>query len=255
MFIDTHCHLTFPQFDDDRAMVMGNAKKAGVKKFIVPGASIGTSRDAVAFAEANKDCVYAAIGVHPHEAIDNPDITVFDTLLTSQVVAIGECGLDYHIYQGQPAIGKKTEQQWLFDAQLRFALRHGLPVIIHCRDAFMDMFDVLDNLPTMPKGVFHCFGGTYDDVKKIQERQFYIGIDGNVTYSKQLTAVVPNIPLSMLLLETDAPYLPPVPHRGQRNEPKYIPLIAKRIAELTHTTVNMVAEQTTKNARELFVLN
>lgn len=255
MYIDTHCHLTFPQFDEDRAMVIGNAKKAGVKKFIIPGASIHSSRDAVAFTQTQKDCLYAAIGVHPHEAPGKPDISVFETLLSSNVVAVGECGLDYHLFQGEPAIGKKTEQQWLFDAQLRFALKHDLPVIIHCRDAFMDIFTVLDTLPAMPKGVFHCFGGTFDDVKNIEKRGFYIGVDGNVTYSKQLAAVVPQIPLSMLLLETDAPLLPPAPHRGERNEPKYIPLIAKRVSELLRTTPEEVERQSTENAKRLFVLN
>lgn len=255
MFIDTHCHLTFPQFDSDRAMVIGNAKKAGVKKFIIPGASIVSSRDAVALVQTQKDCLYATLGVHPYEVADKPDISIFNSLLSDQVVAIGECGLDYHHYQGEPATGKKTEQRWLFEAQLHFSLKHNLPVIIHCRDAYMDIFDVLDALPTMPRGVFHCFSGSLHHIEDIRKRGFMIGLDGNVTYSKQLAAVVPYIPLSMLLLETDAPYLPPTPHRGERNEPKYIPLIAKRVAELANVSPEAIEEQTTKNAQELFVLN
>jgi len=253
MFIDTHCHLNFPEFDEDRNTVIGNAKKAGVKQFIIPGTSIFSSYNAVSLVKNMKtDSCFASVGCHPYETSNFPDIRKLENLISEHVVAIGECGLDYHAYNGFPAIGKKEEQKQLFDEQLRLALKHNLPVIIHCRDAYGEIFDVLDNLPSIPKGVFHCFSGGPEDIKQIEKRGFYFGIDGNVTYSKQLALTVPLIPLEKLLLETDSPYLPPVPHRGERNEPKYIPLIAKKIAELNKCSVDEIEEITTQNAKKMF---
>ncbi|MBI3955796.1 TatD family hydrolase, partial [Candidatus Gottesmanbacteria bacterium] len=160
--------------------------------------------------------------------------------------------LDYHQYKGEQALGKKDKQKRLFADQLDLALKHNLPVIFHCRDGFDDFFDVLDTLPTQPKGVIHCFSGGLQEVREAKRRGFMIGIDGNVTYSKHLQTIVPQIPLSMILLETDAPYLTPVPHRGTRNEPKYIPLIAREIARLHGVSVKKIEEETTSNAKKFF---
>ena len=254
MYIDTHCHLTFPEFDEDRKTIIGNAKKAGVKEFLIPGASIGSSYKAVSFARTERNGIFASVGCHPYETKNFPDVRKLEKMIGEKVVAIGECGLDYHAYKGFPAVGKKEEQKQLFEEQLRLALKHNLPVIIHCRDAYEEIFDVIDKLPSLPKGVFHCFSGGTDDIKHINNRGFYFGIDGNVTYSKQLALTIPLIPLDKLLLETDAPYLSPVPHRGERNEPKYIPLIAKKIAELKGCDIKEIEAQTTKNAKILFQL-
>lgn len=265
MFIDTHCHLNFPQFDPDRAMVIGNARKAGVKKFINPGVDLFFSKQAVLLAQKHPGVVFAGIGFHPYEAQHNIDVSDLEKILlestkqqnneASPIVAIGECGLDYHEYKGEKAEGKKGNQKRMFEDQLHLALKYNLPVIFHCRDAYDDFFDVIDGLPTLPKGVIHCFSGGLQEIRMARERNFYVGIDGNVTYSKQLQMVVPNIPFSMLLLETDAPYLTPVPHRGTRNEPKYIPAIAKEIAELLHCSLRDVESATTKNTIELFHLS
>ncbi|EKD87543.1 MAG: hypothetical protein ACD_36C00030G0001 [uncultured bacterium] len=160
--------------------------------------------------------------------------------------------MDYHQYKGHDALGRKENQKQLFKLQLKLALEHNLPAIMHCRDAYEDFFGVLDNLPNTPRGVIHCFSGGLQDLRDAQKHKFFVGIDGNVTYSKHLEMIVPHIPISMLLLETDAPFLTPVPHRGSRNEPKYIPLIAKKIAELKKITPREVEEATTKNAQELF---
>jgi len=252
MYIDTHCHLTFPEFDEDRKTIIGNAKKAGVKEFLIPGASIGSSYKAVSFAQSEQNGIFASVGCHPYETKNFPDVRQLEKMIGEKVVAIGECGLDYHAYKGFPAVGKKEEQKQLFEEQLRLALKHNLPVIIHCRDAYEEIFDVIDALPTLPNGVFHCFSGGPDDIKHISNRGFYFGIDGNVTYSKQLALTIPLIPIDKLLLETDAPYLSPIPHRGERNEPKYIPLIAKKIAELKGCDIKKIEEQTTKNAKVLF---
>ncbi len=280
MYIDTHCHLNFSQYDQDRAMVIGNAKKAGVKKFINPGVDLHSSRESIELAQQYSGVVFAAVGIHPHEAQHDPEVAELEKLLSGSpsrssldfardklrppgrwpkdsfqvkaVVAVGECGLDYFQYKGEQALGKKDKQKRLFDEQLRLALKHDLPVIMHCRDAYEDFFEVLDALPSMPRGTIHCFSGGLQELRMARDRNFFVGIDGNVTYSKQLGFIVPHIPLSMLLLETDAPYLTPAPHRGERNEPKYIPLIAKKIAELNNRDVSEIEDSTTKNARNLF---
>lgn len=251
MYIDTHCHLNFSQYDQDRAMVIGNAKKAGVKKFINPGVDLHSSRESITLSKQYPGVVFVAVGIHPHEAQHDPDPQDLERLLTG-IVAIGECGLDYFQFKGEAALGKKDKQKRVFDEQLRLALRHNLPVIMHCRDAYEDFFEVLDALPSIPRGTIHCFSGGLQELRMARDRNFFVGIDGNVTYSKQLGLIVPHIPLSMLLLETDAPYLTPAPHRGERNEPKYIPLIAKKIAELNNRDVSEIEDSTTKNAQKLF---
>lgn len=257
MYIDTHVQLNFSDFDADRDMVIGNAKKAGVKQFIVPGVDHQSIRTALHLATVHTGVIFAAAGFHPYEAPKNPDLSYVESVIREpenkgKIVAIGECGLDYHIYKGEMAAGRKDVQQRLFADHIRLALTYDLPVIIHCRDAFDDAFALIEALPEIPRGVFHCFSGSLQDVKTACELGFFIGIDGNVTYSKSLALVVPHIPLSRLLLETDAPYLTPVPHRGKRNEPKYIPLISKRIAELRHVSDAVVKESTTRNAQTLF---
>lgn len=272
MFVDTHCHLNFPQFNNDRAMVIGNAKKAGVKKFINPGVDPLSSKQAIALAQEHRGIVFAAVGIHPYEAQHTRDIRTLESLIQQCnnetmkqcIVAIGECGLDYHQYKGEFATGKKDKQKRLFEEQLRLALAYNLPVILHCRDgtsnvpaafdggAYEDFFRVLDSLPRAPRGVIHCFSGGLQELRFAQERKLFIGIDGNVTYSTQLARIIPHVPLSHLLLETDAPYLAPVPHRGTRNEPKYVPLIAKEVAKFLGVPVKEVEEATTANARELF---
>ena len=255
MFIDTHCHLNFPQYDPDRAMVVGNAKKAGVKQFINPGVDLFSSKQAIVLAQKHPGVVFAAIGFHPYEAQKNPETDKLYNLYNNYknyIVAVGEIGLDYHQYKGEKAEGKKQNQKILFEEQLHLALSNDLPVIMHCRDAYEDFFDVLDSLPRAPRGVIHCFSGGLQELRMATDRKFFVGIDGNVTYSKQLAMIVPHIPLSMLLLETDAPFLTPAPHRGTRNEPKYIPLVAREIAKLLNVSAKEVQETTAANARKLF---
>lgn len=256
MYIDTHCHLQFEHYKDDLRVVIGNAKKAGVKKFIVPGVDELSCRLAVELAQEHPEVVFAAVGFHPYEASHNPDVSLLNSKLKTlnSIVAIGEIGLDYHLFKGEAAVGKKQEQKILFETQLLLTLKKNLPVIMHCRDAFGDFFTVLDSLPTMPPGVIHCFSGGLQEIREAKRRGLFVGVDGNLTYSKQLQQIVPQIPLDMILLETDAPYLTPVPHRGTRNEPKYIPLIAKKIAELLKKPVSEVMETTSRNAQSLFVL-
>jgi TatD DNase family protein len=264
MYIDTHCHLTFEQYNADRAMVIGNAKKAGVKKMICVGVDALSSRLSTELAQNNPGVVFAAVGFHPYEASHTHDITILEKLISSSlpatryplptIVAIGECGLDYHLFKGEVAAGKKQEQQVLFEQQLQLAAKYNLPVIMHVRDAYEDFFTILDAQSQPPKGVIHCFSGGLQELREAKRRNLSIGIDGNITYSKQLQRIVPQIPLSMILLETDAPYLTPVPHRGKPNEPKYIPLVAKTVALLQHVDIQEVKRQTSDNAARLFTI-
>lgn len=252
MYIDTHCHLTFDAFDTDRAMVIGNAKKAGVKQFISPGVDGFSSKRTVELAEQHTGVVYGSVGFHPYEAQNLPDITYIENLIGENVVAIGECGLDYHLYKGEEAEGKKSNQKRLFQDHIRLANKYNLPLIMHCRDAFVDFFDCIDAQERLPRGVIHCFSGGLQDLRFAQERKLFAGIDGNVTYSKYLKTIVAHMPISMILLETDAPYLTPVPYRGKRNEPKYIPVIAETVAEILAVDTSYIESHTTANAQTLF---
>ena|SRR3989344_3965353 len=264
MYIDTHCHLNFAEFDEDRPMVIGNAKKAGVKKFIVPGVDLRSSLQAIELARMHPGVIFASVGFHPYEAQHSPDVSALEKLISSNrpilpsshlpIVAVGECGLDYHLYKGERALGKKQNQKILFEKQLQLALRYDLPIIVHCRDAFEDLFTILDSLSQMPRGVIHCFSGGLQELRFTQERHLFIGTDGNLTYSKQLQAIMPHIPLSSLLLETDAPYLTPEPHRGTRNEPKYVSIVGKEVAKIQRTPNEKVETQTSRNADTLFHL-
>lgn len=259
MYIDTHCHLTFPDFTHDLAEVLARTTKAGVTQCIVPGVDGLSSQLAMDLANKHPGMLFASIGFHPYEASHETNVAFIEKTISGRpaikpIVAIGEIGLDYHLFKGEDASGKKQQQRVLFEEQLRIALRFDLPVIMHCRDAFGDFFDVLDSLPVMPRGVIHCFSGGLQELRMAQERGLMVGIDGNVTYSKQLSRTVQQIPLSMLLLETDSPYLTPVPHRGSRNEPTFIPLISREIATLQSTTAEIVAGETTVNAKRLFNL-
>jgi TatD DNase family protein len=254
LLIDTHCHLNFSQYDADRKAVIGNAKKAGIKKFIIPGNDLPSSIKAIELSHEYPQTLWAAVGYHPYESETEPDINNLTELIGPTVVAIGECGLDYHLYNNEAALGKKYRQQKLFENHAKFALKYNLPLIIHSRDAFSDVFSVIDSLPTKPRGVIHCFTGGLEDIRMAIERNLYIGIDGNVTFSKHLQTVVPQIPLDRLLIETDSPYLTPIPHRGKRNEPKYLFDSAKFISGLYQLPIAQLAELTTKNATCLFQL-
>jgi len=259
MYIDTHCHLQLTQFQIDLDAVLQNAMNANVKQCIVPGVNLYSSRLAIDLAAKKQGVIYAAIGFHPYEASSVPDIRELEGLLREKerhahIVAIGECGLDYHLYKGESALGKKQEQRLLFAEHIRLALQYDLPLIMHCRDAFDDFFSVLNEAPPV-RGVIHCFSGGLQEVREAQRRHLFLGIDGNVTYSKQLAVVVPHIPDALFLLETDAPYLTPVPHRGTRNEPQYIPLIAEKIAQLKGVDQEEIMTKTTANARSLFGLS
>lgn len=256
VLIDTHLHLDFEQYDADRDAVLERATAAEVGFLLTIGIDATTCRNAIALAEQYPN-VYAAVGLHPNSADEwNAD---FERDLRQwashpKVVAIGEIGLDYY-WKRVP----KERQQAVFEAQLAIASESGLPVIIHDRDAHDDTMATLKAwvqggaAPT-PPGVLHCFSGDMAMAQEALAAGFYLGVDGPLTYKKatDLQAMVAALPLDRLLIETDAPFLTPHPHRGKRNEPAYVRFVAEQLARLHNTTLDQVAAQTTTNVRTLF---
>jgi TatD DNase family protein len=258
MYIDTHCHLNFHAFKNDVDEVIKRAKKAGVTKFIVPGADLSSSEKAVILAHQYPE-IYAAVGIHPHHTQKLASQTtnyyrqalsrLKELAMDKRVVAIGEIGLDYHIYKGSEGMSPKEKQRELFLEQLEIAHELSLPVILHCREAFNDLFSVL---PDQNIGVLHCFTGGLFHLKTALRLGLSIGFDGNVTYDHSLLEAVTNTPIDKLLLETDSPYLTPEPLRGNQNEPKNLLYTAKFIAKIRKQTVSFIEETTYNNSKTLF---
>lgn len=263
-YTDTHCHLDFERFDKDRPQVLKRAWKAGLVWILNPGIDLHTNQAAIELAQAHPQQISAAVGIHPnYGATWTADIlpTLREQAQQKGVVAIGEIGLDYY-RQHTPF----EQQRMMFINQLNLAGELSLPVILHNRDAAHDLIQILKDwqrrlvqsghpLADRP-GVFHSFSADYDTAMAALEMNFYVGISGPVTFNNaaERKTITRNLPLERLLLETDAPFLTPHPHRGKRNEPAYIPLIAEEIARLHNTSPKQVAEITYANARRLFNL-
>ena len=253
MFLtDTHAHLDFPQFDGDREEVIARALAAGVGSIINVGADLASSRRAVALAEAHPQ-IYAAVGVHPHDAKTLTDEVLKELRELAQhpkVIAIGEIGLDFY-----RDLSPRDEQQRAFERQLALASELGKPVIIHDRQAHAEVLAILRRWPGL-RGVLHCFSGDLDMAHEAIEMGFYISVGGPVTFknARRLPEIVRQLPLERLLVETDCPYLAPHPYRGKRNEPAYVRLVAQKVAELKGVPLERVARVTTANARQLFGL-
>jgi len=250
MLIDSHAHLEMKEFDHDREKVVERALQAGVDFVITVGTNLMLSRKAVELAEKHEN-IYATVGIHPHDVVKTDNKT-FDNLLElahrKKVVAYGEIGLDFF-----RNISPQEKQIDLFGRQLELAKELQLPVIIHDRDAHEQTLKMV-KASGLRRGVFHCFSGDYDMAKQCIDLGFYISVPGVVTYDKAKTIqdIVRHVPLSSMLLETDAPYLAPIPHRGKRNEPSFIIHTAKKVAELKSLSLEEVAQATTKNAKSLF---
>lgn len=258
--IDTHCHLDFHQFDADRDEVVARAADAGVALIINPATDLASSRRAIALAD-RYDGVYAQVGVHPNDATDFDAATLSELRMLAshpKVVAIGEIGLDYY-WDKAP----KAQQQAAFEAQLALAAELDLPVVIHCRDALVDVRDTMRRwVPGAQMkrgtdailGVYHAYSGDLEMAQEAAGWQVVLSLGGPVTFknARDLHALVRQLPLEQIMLETDAPYLTPHPYRGKRNEPAYIPLIAQAIADLQQVAVAVVAESSSKLARRAF---
>jgi TatD DNase family protein len=253
--IDSHCHLDFPQFDKDRDEVLARAVEAGVTAIINPGTDLASSRRAVALAE-KYDNVYAAVGVHPHDAstLDPQTLAELRELASHpKVVAIGEIGLDYY-----RDLSPRAQQRAAFDAQLALAADLDRPVIIHQRESAADVMAALRDWTTEghPSCVLHAFSGDEAMADEVVSLGFFIGVGGPLTFqnARRLPEIVPKLPLSCLVVETDAPYLAPHPHRGKRNEPAYVVLVAERLAGLRKLSLDELSRNLTDNTRRLFRL-
>lgn len=250
--IDTHAHLNDPKFADDLDDVLARAKKAGVERIVVCGYDLPSSRTAVEMAE-RYESVYASVGVHPHDASHFDDHTLTELKefsRCSKVIAIGETGLDFH-YNFSP----REAQNEAFKAHVALAGELGLPIIVHSRESNFEALQVLRETTANIWGcVFHCFSGDEHFAREVLGMGFYIGIGGPITYkaSEKLRKVVEMCPCDRLLLETDCPYLAPVPHRGKRNEPAYVRYVLEEVARVKGITFEELEEITTANARELF---
>lgn len=254
--IDTHCHIGFQDYDTDRAEVLQRAWDAGLEAIVMIGAGQGIEgNQKTVDLTALDPRLFATIGIHPHDAEKlTPEVLAqFEQLAKyERVVGIGEIGLDYH-YDHAP----RNIQQEAFRRQLELARHVGLPVSIHSRDADQDTFAILQEFwEDIPGGIMHCFGGTVEQARAYFDMGFLISIPGIVTFKKsaRLQEVVKACPVERMVIETDAPYLAPIPYRGKRNEPAYVAEVAKTIAQLKGLTYDDVARITTLNAKRLFRL-
>ena len=249
-FVDTHCHLDVAAFDAGREAVIARARAAGIACFINPGYDVASSRRAIALAE-QRDDVFAAVGIHPNDAATfDQDLPALRGLAAhSQVVAIGEIGLDYY-WDRVP----RDRQADAFACQLALARELGKPVIIHCRDAYDDTLEALRRHGDDLRVVMHAFAGDRRHADEALSRGYYLGLGGPITYktADNLRAVAQAAPLDRLVLETDSPYLPPHPFRGQRNEPAYLSLISEKLSQVRGVSLPEVAAATTRAAQQLF---
>lgn len=253
--IDTHCHLDSPEFDTDREIALRRASENGVVAFVVP--SIDSSNlDKVLQLSQENQSVFCAIGIHPHSAGEfNPNVEsrlveILDSS-NSKIVAIGEIGLDYY-YDFSP----REKQIETFRRQLHLAKRYNLPAIIHNRNANEDLIQILEEEQDGSlKFVLHCFSQDVDFLRKALDLQGYVSFTGNITFkNSKLAEVVEHVPIERFFLETDSPYMAPVPYRGKRNEPARLPLIAQKISEIKGLEMKRLAQITTENAKKFFNL-
>jgi len=252
MLIDSHAHLEMKEFDSDREEVIKRAGNEGVDFIVTVGTNLKLSQKAVALAGQYEN-IYASVGVHPHDVAHTDENTwgsLKELVNTKReiIVAYGEIGLDFF-----RNISPKEKQIEAFGRQLELASELNLPVVIHDRDAHEQTLKIVKS-SGVRRGVFHCFSGDYEMARQCIDLGFYISVPGVVTFDKAKTIqdVVQRLPLSSILLETDAPYLAPVPHRGKRNEPSFIVNTAKKVAEIKKISWEEVAQVTACNTMNLF---
>lgn len=251
MLVDTHAHLQMKDYDDDRDEVIARAVEAGVQYMINASFDLASSQQAVKLAEGHEN-FYAIVGVHPHDAklLDDKALDVLrDLARHPKVVAIGESGLDYY-----RDLSPRPVQRAAFERQLRLAEEVSLPIVVHNREAHADVLEILAKYSSRVRGVMHCFSGDQNFAEKCIELGFYISFAGPVTYlnAHRLQEIAASVPSDRFFVETDCPYLAPQFKRGKRNEPSYLKAIAKRIAEIRHTTFPEISKITTTNAKSLF---
>ncbi len=251
MFIDSHAHIQLSQFNQDREAVLTRAEKADVSNILVIGFDMETSLGAVELAEKHTH-IYATVGMHPHDAKDlTPDVlkTFRELAEHPKVIALGEMGLDYY-----RNLSPRPVQKEAFKQQLDLAEELQMPIVIHNRDAYMDILPILEARQGRVRGVLHCFTGDVELMQRSLAIGFHIGIGGIVTYpsAKDIRAVAREVPEDRLLIETDCPWLAPQFRRGKRNEPAYVRAVAEKIAELRDTSIETIGKITTENFKNVF---
>lgn len=254
MIIDTHIHLDDKSYNEDLDAVLERAESAGVERFIIPGADIDDLPRARELSEKYEH-IYFAAGVHPYHAHQYNETVLEEYLSHPKCIAVGECGLDYfRLPESDEAIAReKRLQKEVFEAHIKLALKHDLPLIVHVREASHDSHELLKGYEAKGlRGVLHCFNAS--ELLLDLSENFYYGIGGVLTFknAKKLVNILPKIPQERLVIETDGPYLTPHPHRGTRNEPGYTILVAEKISELLSEDLESVQSLTTTNAARLF---
>jgi TatD DNase family protein len=252
-FIDTHTHLFLAEFDNDLDNVIGNALSKGVSKFLLPNIDKSTTKRMLEISKQYPNKIFPMIGLHPTSVKKDFEEELKDLeywLEKEKFCAIGEIGID--LYWDKTY---KNEQIKAFKKQIELAIQHNLPIVIHTRQAFETIFEILNEFKELPKGVFHCFSGSLDQANQAIDMGFKLGIGGVVTYKNGgLDKIVKEIDLKHIVLETDSPYLTPVPYRGKRNESAYILHIAEKLSSIKDISIEEVAKTTTENATKLFNL-
>jgi TatD DNase family protein len=254
MLIDSHAHIQGKEYAGEVEAVIARAREAGVEKIIAVGGAgdMSSNTAAIALAKSFPD-IYATVGMHPHDAKDvgADELKELKELTAApKVVAVGETGLDYY-YDHSP----REVQRRVFAEFIHLARETGLPIVVHERDAAQDVADLLRAEGTGNlRGVIHCFTGNYEAARAYLDLGFYISFTGIITFknAEALRDVVRNVPLNRMLVETDSPYLTPVPHRGKRNEPAYVRYVAETVASVKGLSLEEVARMTTQNVRQLF---
>ena len=257
MLIDTHSHIYSEEFDADRDEAIARAKEVGVSHIVLPNIDLLSLERLSSLAKSDTNFFYVANGLHP-TSVGADYKAVLDSIFSKEtfdsmanVVAIGEIGID--LYWDDTFL---KEQKEVLDFQMEYARGNKLPVIIHCRNAFSQIMDVMSASDrTGLTGVFHCFSEDYEAAKLVVDKGFYIGVGGVLTYKKStLPDVVAKIPLTSIVLETDSPYLAPVPNRGKRNEPSYVSCVAEKLSQIIGCDYDNVCETTSSGAKKLFGL-
>jgi TatD DNase family protein len=252
MFIDTHTHLYLEEFNSDRPQVIRKAIASGVQRFYLPNIDSTSIESMLRLESEHPDSCFAMMGLHPcsvNEKVEEELKIVEHWLTKRKFVAIGEIGID--LYWDKTFI---EQQRMAFRKQIDWALEYNYPIVIHCREAFDEIYEILASYPKLPKGIFHCFSGTLEQAQKIIAfENFKLGIGGVVTFKNAgLDKVVQQLEMKHLVLETDSPYLAPIPFRGKRNESGYLMQIAAKVGELKELSIAEVGEITTQNALEIF---
>ncbi len=254
MYIDTHAHIYLNEFVNDLPAVLDRAWQQNLDKILMPAIDSATHGDMLDLEMKHPGRVLSMMGLHPTSVKANfrEELDVLDRYFAERkFVAVGETGLDYYW-----DLSYKNEQAEAFEYQMELAIRHEIPVVIHSRESTDDcILMVKRKVQRGLTGVFHCFGGSRDQARRILDLGFYLGIGGVLTFRKSgLDEVMRDLPLDQVVLETDAPYLAPVPYRGKRNEPSYLPKVAGKLAEVKQLSDVEIAEITSRNAKKLFGL-